>query len=31
MQKANLRKEELEATGKFTAEEIEKILEIMGE
>jgi len=30
-QKANLKKEELEATGKFTAEEIEKILEIMGE
>ena len=30
--KANLaKKEELELTGKFTAEEIEKILEIMGE
>ena len=30
-EKAALKKEELEATGKFTAEEIEKILEIMGE
>ena len=32
MQKANLaKKEELELSGKFTAEEIEKIIEIMGE